>query len=203
MSSWAAFPCPTPWNPPFLGNTLSTGQRWCCDTLTMKRGVFNIHTKHNCVYFQLFPLKQVMRWKVCVRVGWRLGRLTATILAPYSCPPSSKEQKMVSLRSPAWSDRISKRHCHRQALSRGWDVWPGALADREALGVAGNSCGSRLRVPHWPLRPWASSQSLGTWEGSWITHKTEGLFLKPCRPDSERKCRLGKWRKGCWDSTVY
>lgn len=133
--------------------------------------------------------------------GTMPGKAYSCRSCTYSGPASSKEQKMASLRSPAWSDRISKQHCHRQASKRGWDVWPGALADCEALGVAGNSYESHRRVPHLPLSPWASSQSLG--KALWITHKTEGLFLKPCRPDSKHKCRLGKWRKGCWDSTVY
>ena len=78
----------------------STGQRPHCNIGTMQSGMFKIHTKQASMYFQLFPLKQVMRRKMCSEQKNGLHGLELPFL-PHACPSSSKGKKMVQQRGAA------------------------------------------------------------------------------------------------------
>lgn len=176
----------------------STGQRRWCNILTVQSSIFDIHTKHNSVYFQLFPLKQVMRWKARFWVGGCLGKLTVAILTPMLAHHLKKNRKWCS-----WEvvpDQIGFQSSTVTGRVREGVGGVARLAwlIGEGLAVVGNSYGSNLRVLHtlhWGLELVVVS-SWGLEKALWITHEAEGLWLKQCRPVSEMQVQIGKVEKG-------
>lgn len=157
-------------------------QRLRCSTLTLQRGPLNVRAPRDSRDLELFALKRVLHGEARACTGACLGGLQPPS-SNHARPPSLQGKKMVWLRGPVRSRRISAPPAGTEwgVVGRGRGRG-NSVADWQGLG---GSWRSDLRVLHSPLSPGAGSQPLGTREGSVNYSQGKGLFLNQERPAFE------------------